>query len=64
MRNQRRQRASKSPIGKLKEFHLLAMKKDGKGRTFIVHSMSLDGAIRRLYQENEIETLLRICEVR
>ncbi len=64
MRNQKRQKPSKRPMGKLKEFHLLAMKKDGKGRTFIVHSMTLNGAVRRLYQENEIETLIRVCEVR
>lgn len=41
MRNQRRQKPSKRPIGKLKEFHLLARNENGKERTFIVHSMTL-----------------------
>ena len=64
MRNQRRQRASKRPMGKLKEFHFIVRNENGKERAYVVHSMTLNGAVRRLYQENEIETLLRICEVR
>lgn len=64
MRNQRRQRASKRPMEKLKEFHFIVRNENGKERAYVVHSMTLNGAVRRLYQENEIETLLRICEVR
>ncbi len=64
MRNQRSQKPSKRPMGKLKEFHLIARNESGRERTFIVHSMTINGAVRRLYQENGIETLLRICEVR
>lgn len=64
MRNQRRQKQSKRPMGKLKEFHFLARNENGKERAFIVHSMTLGGAVRRLYQENEIETLIRVSEVR
>ena len=64
MRNQRRQKPSKRPMGKLKEFHLIARNENGKERVYVVHSMTLGGAVRRLYQENEIETLLKIREVR
>ena len=41
MRKQRRQRASKRPMGKLKEFYLIARNESGKERTFTVHSMTL-----------------------
>lgn len=64
MRNQRRQKPSKRPMGKLKEFYLLARNENGRERAFIVHSMTINGAVRRLYQENKIETLLGIREVR
>ena len=66
MRNQRRQKPSKRP-GKLKEFEFLVRETWKNGKTYKlwypVYSMSLNGAVRKLYQEHEFEELLSIREI-